>query len=86
MSKSAITPFFNGRITRMLPGVLPTILYASVPTATTLFVLVLTATTDGSFKTIPLPETLMSTLAVPKSIPISRATIILHKYSLYILP
>ncbi|KRL18469.1 hypothetical protein FD39_GL000337 [Lactobacillus amylolyticus DSM 11664] len=64
-------------MTLILPGVRPTILYASVPTATTLLVEVFTATTEGSFKTIPLPETLISTFAVPRSIPISRATITL---------
>ena len=40
---------------RMLLGVRPTIRYASEPTANTLLVFVSTATTDGSFRTIPLP-------------------------------
>ena len=76
MSKSAITPFFNGLMTLILPGVRPTILYASVPTATTLSLSVSTATTEGSFKTIPLPDTFIRTFAVPKSIPISLATLV----------
>ena len=56
-SKSEITPSFSGLIARMLLGVLPTILYASEPTANNLFVLISTATTDGSFSTIPFPVT-----------------------------
>jgi len=31
--KSAITPSFIGRIAVMLPGVLPSIIFASLPTA-----------------------------------------------------
>ena len=35
-----------------------------------------TTTTEGSFKTIPLPDTFIRTFAVPKSIPISLATLV----------
>ena len=55
----------------MFPGVLPSILLASCPTATTSPVVLSTATTDGSLKTIPFPFTYAITVAVPKSIPIS---------------
>ena len=75
ISKSAITPSFSGRMATILPGVRPTILLASSPTANTLPVLRSIATTDGSFNTIPLPLTWINTLAVPRSIPISRANI-----------
>jgi len=55
----------------MFPGVLPSILLASAPTANTSPVWLLTATTEGSLSTIPLPFTYSITVAVPKSIPIS---------------
>ena len=58
-SKSAMTPSRKGRIAWMLPGVRPSIIFASSPTARTCF-LPLTlaiATTDGSLRTIPLPFT-----------------------------
>lgn len=55
----------------MFPGVLPSILLASCPTAKTSPVKLSTATTDGSLSTIPLPFTNARTVAVPKSIPIS---------------
>ena len=53
--KSAITPSLSGRIAVMLPGVRPSMRFASRPTAATLFWLpcIRIATTDGSFKTIP---------------------------------
>ena len=57
MSKSAITPSFNGRMASMWAGVRPTIRFASVPTARGWLSLVLTATTDGSLRTMPLPRT-----------------------------
>ena len=60
LSKSEMTPFFMGRMACRLPGVLPSILFASSPTACTvrwaLFGSVLIATTDGSFRTMPLPR------------------------------
>ncbi|CAB4751222.1 unannotated protein [freshwater metagenome] len=57
VSKSAITPSFNGRIATMFPGVRPIIFLASRPTAKIPPVSWFTATTDGSFKTIPRPRT-----------------------------
>ena len=65
-----MTPSLSGRIASMFPGTLPSILFASDPTATTdlwpsdFFI----ATTDGSFRTIPFPLAKMSVLAVPRSI------------------
>jgi len=53
ISKSAITPSFRGRIAAMPPGVRPVISLAAAPTASTLPVDFSTATTDGSFRTIP---------------------------------
>ena len=61
----------NGLVAIMFPGVLPNILLASFPTASTSPVSLSTATTDGSLKTIPFPLTYAITVAVPKSIPIS---------------
>src|SRR5665213_3911948 len=58
----------------MWPGVLPSIKRASSPTASTLPVLTSFATTDGSRKTMPLPLTYTSTLAVPRSIPMSKTS------------
>ena len=57
------------------PGVLPSIAFAVLPTAmpsrSTSLVSFLTATTLGSFRTIPRPRTLTSVFAVPRSMPIS---------------
>ena len=57
-SKSAITPSFIGRMAWMLPGVRPSIFFASVPTASTalrpVFGSICMATTEGSSKTMPL--------------------------------
>jgi len=60
--KSAITPSFIGRMVVMLPGVRPSICLASAPTAATERVPPMarswrTATTDGSFSTMPCPRT-----------------------------
>ena len=52
-SKSAITPSCMGRIALMWSGVLPTMSYASAPTASTRLVTVFMATTDGSRRMIP---------------------------------
>ena len=60
----------------MLPGVLPSICWASVPTLSSLPVFLSSATTDGSRSTIPLSLIYTSTLAVPKSMPISLANIV----------
>ncbi len=70
-SKSAITPSFIGFIAMILEGVLPSILFASPPTATTSLVFVFIATIEGSIKTTPLPLTKTQVFAVPRSIPIS---------------
>jgi hypothetical protein len=58
-SKSAMTPSRKGRMASMLPGVRPTICFASSPTATTCLrpLLCEIATTEGSFRTIPRPLT-----------------------------
>jgi hypothetical protein len=53
----------------MLPGVRPSISLASLPTASTLPVSVLTATAEGSSTTIPLPLAKTRVLVVPKSMP-----------------
>ena len=74
MSKSAITPSFIGLIASMFPGVLPTISFASCPTAKIFcfpYLFFITATTEGSFITIPLPFTKTIVFAVPRSILIS---------------
>ena len=74
MSKSAMTPSFMGRTAVMFPGVLPTMSFASFPTARMLLrpmVSRWTATTEGSLITIPRPLTMMMVLAVPRSIAIS---------------
>ena len=70
ISKSAMTPSFIGLMATMLPGVRPNIIFASLPTASTLLLprpSLLTATTDGSLKTIPLPFIYTSVFAVPRS-------------------
>src|SRR5438105_14208231 len=67
ISKSAITPSFMGLTAMMLPGVRPNILFASVPTASTRSVFFSTATTEGSFSTIPFPCTYTRVDAVPRS-------------------
>ena len=58
-SKSAITPSRRGRIAVILPGVRPSICLASSPTARTRLCpsLMLIATTEGSFRTMPWPCT-----------------------------
>jgi hypothetical protein len=64
-----MTPSFIGRYAIISSGVRPTISFASLPTARILFSLTETATTDGSFSTIPLPGTNTSTVVVPRSMP-----------------
>src|SRR5215469_10323003 len=71
-SKSAITPSLSGRTATILPGVRPIIRLASTPTATICPLLVLSATTLGSFSTIPRPRTYTRVLAVPRSTAMSR--------------
>src|SRR5215467_8413528 len=52
----------------MLPGVRPNISLACWPTASTSPLVLLMATMEGSFTTIPFPLTYTSVLAVPRSI------------------
>ena len=67
-----MTPSFSGRIATMFPGVRPIIRFAWTPTATILPVSVLSATTDGSFSTIPRLRTYTRVFAVPRSTAMSR--------------
>src|SRR5665213_3663575 len=67
-----MTPSFSGRMAWMWLGVRPIIRLASVPTANGRPSLTLTATTEGSFRTIPRPRTYTRVLAVPRSTAISR--------------
>src|SRR6478609_1874565 len=75
MSKSAMTPSFNGRMAWMWAGVRPIIRLASAPTATGRPSLTLTATTDGSFSTMPSQRTYTRVFAVPRSTAMSRPMI-----------
>ncbi len=52
-----MTPSRKGLLAMMSPGVFQSMRFASDPTATTLLVPRSTATTEGSFTTIPLPRT-----------------------------
>ena len=58
-TKSAITPSLKGLTADIFPGVLPNIVFASSPTASTDFFPLssIIATTDGSLRTIPCPLT-----------------------------
>ncbi len=56
-SKSAITPSLSGRIALIVPGVRPSIRFASRPTACTSPFRESTATTEGSESTMPRPRT-----------------------------
>src|SRR4051812_41980704 len=71
-SKSAITPSLSGRIAWIVPGVRPSIRFASTPTACTSPERWSIATTDGSERTIPRPRTYTRVFAVPRSTAISR--------------
>jgi hypothetical protein len=60
--KSAMTPSFMGRMASILPGTLPSIALASLPTAWIVFLPCgppswRMATTEGSSSTMPLPRT-----------------------------
>ncbi len=66
-SKSAMTPSRIGLIAVMLPGVRPSISFASVPTASILPLMAFNARIDGSFSTIPLPQAYTHVFAVPRS-------------------
>jgi hypothetical protein len=48
-----MTPSFSGLMATMLPGVRPSIAFASLPTASTVLSAWWIATIDGSFSTIP---------------------------------
>src|SRR5689334_1831577 len=52
----------------MLPGVRPSISFASLPTASIWSLTLLTATIDGSLRTMPVPRANTQVLAVPRSI------------------
>jgi hypothetical protein len=58
-SKSAMTPSRSGRMAWMLPGVRPSIILASSPTARTCLrpLTLAMATTEGSLSTMPRPFT-----------------------------
>ena len=73
ISKSVMAPPRNGRTATMYPGVRPIMFHASWPVASTSPVLRLTAMTDGSLSTMPLPFMYTRVLAVPRSIARSRA-------------
>jgi hypothetical protein len=72
-SKSAITPSFMGRTAITFSGVRPSIRLASSPTPLMRLVSRSSATTDGSFSTIPSPFTYTSVFAVPRSTAIAFA-------------
>ena len=74
----------NGLTALMLPGVLPSINFASLPTANGIPSSKSIATTEGSCKTTPFPDTCIRVLAVPKSMPISRENLNLLKITIRI--
>src|SRR6202521_4313694 len=65
--KSAMTPSFIGLMATTLPGVRPSISFASRPTATTSPLDLFIATIEGSLTTMPLPCANTSVFAVPRS-------------------
>src|SRR5438105_14038843 len=67
-----MTPSFSGRMAWMWLGVRPIIRLASAPTARGRPSFTLTATTDGSLRTMPIRRTYTSVLAVPRSTAMSR--------------
>src|ERR1043165_4204164 len=67
-SKSAMTPSRIGLMAVMLPGVRPSISFASLPTASICALTVLNATMEGSLRTMPRPRANTQVLAVPRSI------------------
>src|SRR5579859_5210455 len=67
-----MTPSFSGRIAWIVPGVRPSMRFASTPTACTSPVRESIATTEGSERTMPRPRTYTSVLAVPRSTAMSR--------------
>src|SRR5687767_4288434 len=67
-----MTPSLRGRMAWMWLGVRPIIRLASRPTASGRPSLTLTATTEGSLRTMPRPRTYTRVLAVPRSTAMSR--------------
>src|SRR5687768_6885184 len=63
-----MTPSFIGLIATILPGVRPSISFASLPTASTRPLILLMATIEGSLTTMPFPRAYTQVLAVPRSI------------------
>src|SRR5688500_3936474 len=63
-----MTPSFIGLIATMLPGVRPSMSFASFPTASILPLTLLIATIDGSLTTVPFPRASTQVLEVPRSI------------------
>src|SRR5262245_3564892 len=63
-----MTPSFIGLIATMLPGVRPSMSFASLPTASIRPLTLLIATMEGSFTTMPLPRAYTQVFAVPRSI------------------
>src|SRR5437870_11458950 len=63
-----MTPSFIGLIATMLPGVRPSISFASRPTASMRPLTLLIATIDGSLTTMPFPRAYTQVFAVPRSI------------------
>ena len=63
-----MTPSFIGLIATMLPGVRPSMSFASLPTASMRPLTLLMATIDGSLTTMPLPRAYTQVFAVPRSI------------------
>jgi hypothetical protein len=68
--RSVITPSLSGRSARMLPGVLPSIIFAVLPDAMTSCFARSILTTEGARNTMPLSLRYIIVFEVPKSIPI----------------
>src|SRR5262249_48844354 len=68
ISKSAITPFLSGWMTRISGGVRPIIALASLPTARTEWSSSWIDTIEGSLRTMPSPRTNTSVFDVPRAI------------------
>src|ERR1700687_2984754 len=62
-----MTPSFIGLMATMLPGVRPSMSFASLPTASTRPFTLLMATIEGSLTTMPFPRAYTQVLAVPRS-------------------
>src|SRR5688500_10868842 len=62
-----MTPSFIGLMATMLPGVRPSMSFASLPTASMRPLTLLIATMEGSLTTMPLPRAYTQVFAVPRS-------------------